>query len=69
MSEQTIPLADRPAWKALKAHHEKIQSTHLRDLFADDPQRGERFSVEWVRATGQGASAILIPYYVTAAAR
>jgi TRAP-type C4-dicarboxylate transport system substrate-binding protein len=30
---------------------------------------GERFSVEWVRATGQDASAILIPYYVTAAAR
>lgn len=30
---------------------------------------GERFSVEWVRATGQGASSILIPYYVTAAAR
>ena len=30
---------------------------------------GERFSVEWVRATGQGASAILIPYYVTAVSR
>lgn len=28
---------------------------------------GEHFSVEWLRATGQGASDILIPYYVTAA--
>ena len=30
---------------------------------------GERFSVEWVRTTGQDASAILIPYYITAAVR
>jgi len=30
---------------------------------------GERFSIDWVRATGQDASAILIPYYVTAASR
>jgi len=46
MSEQTVPLANRPAWKALKAHHEKISPQHLRALFADDPQRGERFTAE-----------------------
>jgi len=36
----------RPAWKALSAHYKQIKDTHLRKLFADDPQRGERFSVE-----------------------
>jgi len=36
----------RPAWKALAAHYKQIKDTHLRKLFADDPQRGERFSVE-----------------------
>jgi glucose-6-phosphate isomerase len=38
------PLTDRPAWKALKAHHENIQKLHLRDLFANEPDRGERFT-------------------------
>jgi glucose-6-phosphate isomerase len=40
------PLTARPAWKALEAHHEKIADLHLRKLFADDPQRGERLSCE-----------------------
>jgi glucose-6-phosphate isomerase len=40
------PLTARPAWKALEAHHEKIADLHLRNLFADDPQRGERLSCE-----------------------
>jgi glucose-6-phosphate isomerase len=34
------------AWKALKTHHEKIGDIHLRDLFATDPGRGERLTVE-----------------------
>jgi len=42
------PLAKRKAWAALKAHHGKLRSTHLRKLFADDPKRGERFTVEAV---------------------
>ncbi len=41
-----IPLSERPAWKALEAHHQQIQGKHLKQLFADDPARGERFSVE-----------------------
>src|SRR5258707_1607990 len=41
-----IPLTERPAWKALEAHHQQIQGKHLKQLFADDPARGERFSVE-----------------------
>jgi glucose-6-phosphate isomerase len=39
-------LADRPAWKALEAHHRNIRAAHLRDLFAQDPKRGERLAVE-----------------------
>jgi glucose-6-phosphate isomerase len=30
------------AWAALERHHAEIAEVHLRDLFADDPQRGER---------------------------
>ena len=35
-----------PAWRALTAHHATIRDVHLRKLFADDPDRAERFSVE-----------------------
>jgi glucose-6-phosphate isomerase len=42
----TRPLRERPAWKALEAHHEKLQDIHLRRLFADDPGRGERLTIE-----------------------
>src|SRR5436853_1767634 len=42
-----IPLlTQRPAWRALTAHYEQLQHAHLRQLFADDPSRGERFAVE-----------------------
>jgi glucose-6-phosphate isomerase len=36
----------RPAWKALATHYEQVRSLHLRQLFADDPARGERLAVE-----------------------
>jgi glucose-6-phosphate isomerase len=39
-------LADRPAWQALVAHHEAVGAWHLRELFADDPGRGERLALE-----------------------
>ena len=38
----------RPAWKALAAHHQQVRGLHLRQLFADDPTRGERLTVEAV---------------------
>ncbi|HEX3443391.1 MAG TPA: hypothetical protein VHS80_01645, partial [Chthoniobacterales bacterium] len=38
----------RSGWKALKSHYEKIRELHLRELFADDPKRGERLSTEAV---------------------
>src|SRR5438034_6173039 len=40
------PLTERSAWHALKAHLEKIRELHLRKLFADDPERGQRLSLE-----------------------
>src|SRR5712672_905340 len=43
---KVIPLNERPAWKALEAHYQRIQGKHLKQLFADDPARGERFTVE-----------------------
>ena len=39
-----LPLTQRPAWKALTAHHKKIAGKHLRELFAKDPKRGEKFT-------------------------
>jgi glucose-6-phosphate isomerase len=36
----------RAAWKALEAHNKKIRDLHLRQLFADDPERGGRMKVE-----------------------
>src|ERR1700746_475141 len=39
-------LTGRPAWKALEAHFQKVRDLHLRQLFADDRERGERFVVE-----------------------
>ena len=41
-------LTDRPGWKALESHYQKIRELHLRQLFADDPKRGERLTTEAV---------------------
>src|SRR5437899_7163395 len=48
MSVNITPLTLRPAWKALEEHYQKIQTLHLRTLFAEDPRRGERFATEAV---------------------
>jgi len=40
------PLTKRSAWQALQTHYEQVRGLHLRKLFADDPQRGERMTVE-----------------------
>ena len=40
------PVAKRRAWKALDAHYKELKKSHLRDLFADDPKRGERLTAE-----------------------
>ena len=40
------PLTERTAWKNLEAHFQEIRKLHLRQLFADDPERGKRMTVE-----------------------
>jgi glucose-6-phosphate isomerase len=42
----TTELRDLPAWKALETHHRQVRDRHLRELFADDPGRGERLTTE-----------------------
>ena len=46
MTATTKTLTRRPAWKALAAHYKAVKALHLRDLFAADPKRGERFTAE-----------------------
>ncbi|HTJ55890.1 MAG TPA: glucose-6-phosphate isomerase [Nitrosospira sp.] len=41
-------LVERPGWRALEKHFRAIQHMHLRELFADDPARGERLTAEAV---------------------
>ncbi len=42
----TVPLTQRAAWELLVDHHAEIGDHHLRDLFAEDPDRGERLVAE-----------------------
>src|ERR1700751_5743897 len=44
----TVPLRQRPAWKALEQHHAEIAGRHLRELFDEDPGPGERLTAEAV---------------------
>ena len=65
---QMSQAAEAASLTELAAHGVHLDSVDFE--FRNQMRRyGERFSVEWVRATGQDASSILIPYYVTAAAR
>jgi glucose-6-phosphate isomerase len=43
---ELAPLRRRPAWKALEAHFQKVKGLQLRQLFAEDPGRGERLTAE-----------------------
>jgi glucose-6-phosphate isomerase len=45
-SHTIVPLRQWPAWNALKEHYAKVRSLHLRQLFTEDSQRGERFALE-----------------------
>jgi glucose-6-phosphate isomerase len=44
MKASVKPLTTRPAWKALAMHYKKIRTVHLRELFAQDPERGKRMT-------------------------
>jgi glucose-6-phosphate isomerase len=39
-------LTNLASWRALEAHARSVRGIHLRELFAADPQRGERFAAE-----------------------
>jgi glucose-6-phosphate isomerase len=39
-------LVDLPAWQALEKHRQEIGDVHMRDLFAQDPNRFESFSLK-----------------------
>jgi glucose-6-phosphate isomerase len=41
-------LTQLPAWKALAEHCQTVRGLHLRQLFAEDPRRGERLTLEAV---------------------
>ncbi|MHB1465456.1 MAG: glucose-6-phosphate isomerase [Thermoleophilia bacterium] len=45
---ETKSVTQRPAWRALTAHHQKVKDVQLKTLFAQDARRGERFSAEAV---------------------
>jgi glucose-6-phosphate isomerase len=40
------PLTQRKAWLALKVNYKTVQPLHLKNLFAKDPKRAEKFTVE-----------------------
>ena len=46
MKERIKTLTRRPAWKALAAHYKTVRQLHMRQLFADDPGRGERMTLD-----------------------
>jgi glucose-6-phosphate isomerase len=46
MPPATNPLTELAAWRALSRHHAEIGQRHLRQLFADDPDRGARLTLE-----------------------
>src|ERR671935_2290042 len=39
-------LRETPSWRALEEHADELRGLHLRELFADDPKRGERLTIE-----------------------
>ncbi|MZD10521.1 glucose-6-phosphate isomerase, partial [Streptomyces sp. SID5785] len=46
MPDTTPLLTRRPQWTALEDHRAKFNGTHLRDLFASDPERAGRYTVQ-----------------------
>src|SRR3977135_536512 len=48
MPSTNLSLRSVPAWKALESHYSTVHELHLRQLFAEDPKRGERLALEAV---------------------
>ncbi len=47
MALPTINPTTTKAWEALKSHYENIKDKHLKDLFAQNPDRASNFSIVW----------------------
>ncbi len=48
MTSSALPLTQRPAWKSLHSHYAQIHHFHLRQFFANDPHRGNRYTLDAV---------------------
>jgi glucose-6-phosphate isomerase len=46
MAEPPTSIDQTPEWQALVRHHQAVRDTHLRELFAADPSRGETMTAE-----------------------
>ena len=46
LAARTLPLTELSAWKPLLTHYQEVRVLHLRQLFADDPQRGAQFTLD-----------------------
>jgi glucose-6-phosphate isomerase len=46
MAITPVRITSTPEWHALLDHQRKLADVHLRDLFADDPTRGDTFTVD-----------------------
>ena len=44
-TQQISDIAATPAWQALQRHHDEIGEKHLRELFAEDPERGTQLTL------------------------
>jgi glucose-6-phosphate isomerase len=47
-NQATAKRSSARAWKEVAAHYKTVSKVHLRQLFADDPKRGERLAIEAV---------------------
>ena len=45
-STASLATTERPSWKALKSHRSLFDQKSLKQLFAEDPQRGEKLTAE-----------------------
>src|SRR6266700_757757 len=46
MTTKSIQITETPEWRALAEYHASVRDTHLRELFAADPTRGETMTCE-----------------------
>ena len=46
MATLSLPLTERPAWKALRTHYDSVRTLSLRRLFSDNPERGKQLALE-----------------------